>query len=59
MDRDSAVFETAGGEVFVSAGELHVPPEFDATVSLHTEPITLDSCAPRIIALNSPAYASA
>ncbi|MEO0466292.1 MAG: hypothetical protein AAF216_07095 [Pseudomonadota bacterium] len=49
MDGDGALFETAGGEVFVSAGDLPALPEVGETLTLQIERILEGACTPEIV----------
>jgi len=49
VDADGARFETAGGEVFVTAGDLPVLPEVGETLNLQIERITQGTCTPEIV----------
>jgi len=49
VDADGALFETAGGEVFVSAGDLPALPAIGETLTLPIARITQGTCTPQIV----------
>ncbi|MEL6567137.1 MAG: hypothetical protein AAFQ22_01885 [Pseudomonadota bacterium] len=49
VEGDGALFESAGGEVFVSAGDLPTLPKVGETLTLQVERITEGTCTPEIV----------